>query len=105
METTEKKKPSKLRLVLALIGVLFFAWLIFGGNEKLAQNKMQQIQNKVAEDAVEQYNIAYRQGDKMQIYVQAGMVAAAYLQAKDEANYQKWKEIEKQAAAEAGMPQ
>jgi len=102
---TEKKKPSKLKLVLAIAGALFFVWLIFGGNQKLAESKMHEIQNRVAEDAVEQYNIAYRQGDKMQIYVQAGIVAAAYLQAKDEANYQKWKDIEKEAAAEAGLPQ
>jgi hypothetical protein len=32
------------------------------------------------------------------------MVAVAYLQANDEANYKKWKAIEKQEAKKAGMP-
>jgi len=35
----------------------------------------------------------------------AGLVSAAYLQAKDEANYNKWKEIEKEDARAAGMPE
>ena len=40
----------------------------------------------------------------MQTYVQASLVAAAYLQAKDEVNYNKWKAIEKAEAKNAGMP-
>lgn len=47
---------------------------------------MSDIENK-ATDAVTQYEIAKRQGDKMQICVQAGFVTAAFLQAKDEKNY------------------
>jgi hypothetical protein len=39
----------------------------------------------------------------MDAYIHAGLVAAAYLQAKDEANYQKWKEIEKAEAARANL--
>ena len=62
------------------------------------------IENKVADDAVDQYNIAKRQGDKIQVCVQAGLVSAAYLQAKDEPNYKKWKAIEKQDCKVAGMP-
>lgn len=64
---------------------------------------IQNIENQVAIDAVAQYEIAKRQGDKIQIYVQAGLVAAAYLQAKDEANYKHWKDIEAQAAKDAGI--
>jgi hypothetical protein len=66
---------------------------------------MQQIENKVADDAVQQYEIAKRQGDKIQTYTQAGMVAAAYLQAKDEANYNKWKAIEDSCAKAAHIKQ
>jgi len=40
----------------------------------------------------------------MDAYVQASLVAAAFLQAEDEANYKKWKEIEKQEGRRAGMP-
>ncbi len=72
--------------------------------DNYVEHEMQRIENKVAEDAVKEYEIAKRQGDKMQIYVQASLVSAAYLQANDEENYKKWKDIEKQAASDAGMP-
>lgn len=39
----------------------------------------------------------------MDAYVQAGLVAAAYLQIKDEVNYEKWKEIETQLAKKIGL--
>lgn len=63
------------------------------------------IENKVADDAVDQYNIVKRQGDKMQICVQAGVVSFAYLQAKDENNYRRWKSIEKTDCRAAGLPE
>lgn len=69
----------------------------------MAADQMQSIENQVAKDAEEQYYIALRQGDKMQIAVQASMVSAAYLQAKDEPNYNKWKAIEKEANKAAGL--
>lgn len=61
------------------------------------------IKKQVADDAVNQYNIAKRQGDKIQICVQAGIVSAAYLQAEDEINYNKWKAVEKSDCTNAGM--
>lgn len=67
-------------------------------------NPLAIIENKVADDAVDQYNIAKRQGDKIQICVQAGLVAAAYLQAKDETNYNKWQAIKKSDCNTAGIP-
>jgi len=33
------------------------------------------------------------------------LVAAAFLQAKDESNYRSWKNIQKQQCAAAGLPQ
>lgn len=68
------------------------------------QKEMANIHNQVAEDAVTQYEIAKRNGDKMTTCVQAGLVSAAYLQAKDEANFNKWKATEKSDCAAAGMP-
>ena len=65
--------------------------------------QMKSITRKVARDAEEQYGIASRQGDKIQICVQAMSVSAAHLQAKDEPNYIKWKAIEKRDCEEAGM--
>jgi hypothetical protein len=68
------------------------------------QKEMNRVEKQVAEDAVKQYEIAKRSGSKMDAYVHAEMVAAAYLQAKDEGSYRKWKAISKADAAAAGMP-
>ena len=65
---------------------------------------MKMIENQVADDAVKQYEIAKQQGDKMQICVQAGFAAAAFLQAKDQPNYNKWKAQEKSDCRAAGLP-
>lgn len=69
-----------------------------------AQSQVDSISVQVAKDAEAQYEIAKRQGDKMQICVQAGMVSAAHLQAKDEANYSKWKDIQDVDCQAAGLP-
>jgi len=93
--------------VKALLGVVILVviiWFYFGGGlEQQASKQMETIQNKVALDSEKEYEIAKRNGDLMEIYVHAGLVAAAYLQAKDEVNYKKWKEIEKTDAEAAGI--
>jgi hypothetical protein len=89
-------------LFLAGIGIWFFAG---GGFDQQVNRDMKKINNQVAEDALKQYNIAKRQGDFIQICVQSGLVVAAYLQAKDESNYQKWKDIQKNDCKAAGIPQ
>lgn len=66
---------------------------------------LRRVTNKVAEDAVAQYNIAARQGDPMQICVQAGMVSAAFLQAQDEVSYRQWKATEKVDCHRASLPE
>ena len=62
---------------------------------------MRRLESDVAADAVKQYEIVKRSGSAMDAYVHAGIVAAAYLQAKDEANYQKWQAIERQEKTRA----
>jgi hypothetical protein len=106
METAEQtKKAGKGKIIIGIIVlVVMLAYFFGGGVEKQAASNMQQIENKVASDAVEQYNIAKKNGSAMDAYVQAGMVCAAYLQAKDEENYKKWKAIEKKEAKAVGMP-
>lgn len=78
----------------ALLGVAVaggLLWFFFGGGiEQQTAKDIQEIHNKVAADTLEQYQIAKRGGDKTQICVQAQILAAAYLQAKDEPNYQRW---------------
>lgn len=63
------------------------------------------IEGQVASDAVAQYEIVKRGGDRIQACVHAGLVTAAFLQAQDEASYRKWAEIEKRECAAAGVPQ
>jgi hypothetical protein len=72
--------------------------------EERAQAGLSRIKQQVAEDTVKQYEIAKRNGSAIDAYVHAGLVAAAYLQAHDESNYQKWKEIEASEAVTAGIP-
>jgi hypothetical protein len=72
--------------VFSFLAVCFIVWSLFG-----------EIEHKVAEDSAKQYAIVEREGDPMEVYIQAGLTAAAYLQAKDEVNYKKWKQIEKNA--------
>jgi len=63
---------------------------------------MNGIHKKVCDDAVEQYGIAKRNGTSIDTCVHAGMVAAAFLQAKDEESYAQWKKTEKADCAKAG---
>lgn len=96
------KKVIRVIFWVVFAGIMY--WYYYGGGlEKQVADEMQKIEKQVALDAEKQYEIAKNQGDKMQIYVQASLVSAAYLQAKDEYNYQKWKSIEESAAREAGM--
>jgi predicted amidophosphoribosyltransferase len=101
-----KKNPHGSSKILVFGGVLGVAavWALSGGAQKQAATQMKNIENQVATDAVAQYEIAKRNGDLMQTCVQAGMVSAAFLQAKDEASYGKWKTIEKDDCAKAGVP-
>lgn len=99
------KKTSKAKTIFSVIIFIGVLWYFFGGGmDKQVAYDMQKIENQVAIDAQKQYEIAKKGGDKIQTYVQASMVAAAYLQAKDEVNYNKWKTIEKEEAKNAGIP-
>ena len=70
---------------------------------KIGENIENDIHKKVANDAVKAYELAVKGGDKIEIAVCAGLVVAAYRQANDEANYLRWKEIEKYAKEAAGL--
>jgi hypothetical protein len=58
----------------------------------------------VVDDSVAQYDIAKRNGTRIDACVHAGMVSAAMLQAKDEAGFKKWKATEKADCRRAGVP-
>lgn len=61
------------------------------------------IHDKVARDAVAQYQIAAQSGAPMDRCVQAGLVAAAFLQAQDQASYAQWKDTERRDCKAAGL--
>ena len=94
---TENPQPAKLNVVRVLIGAAICGatlWFFLGGG----------LEGKVADDAVKEYEIAKRNGTKMDVCVQAGLVTAAYLQAKDEDKYREWKATEKADCTAAGLP-
>lgn len=98
------KDLSAIKIILAMLFIGIVSWFFFGGGfENSATTRMHEIENQVAMDAVSQYKIALAQGDKIQICVQAGYTATAFLQAKDEKNYNIWKDIESAACRVAEM--
>ncbi|MCP4551030.1 MAG: hypothetical protein GY834_03075 [Bacteroidetes bacterium] len=102
---SENTKPNVVQAIVGVIVAIGLLWYLFGGGlERQAASDLNRIEQQVAADSVRQYEIAKRSGNAMDAYVHASLVAAAYLQAEDEANYKKWKEIENQEARNAGMP-
>jgi hypothetical protein len=115
--TTNNTSSNQFKGIVSILVLVGLAWFFFGGGkERMVQSEMekiqeqvpaqmQQIENQVADDAVKQYGIAERAGDKMQMYTQASLCAASFLQAKDEANYRKWLDIQHKLAKQIGMPE
>jgi len=105
MENKPKAKiSSNITTIISAIIFIGLIWFFFGGGlEKQAANDQQEIENQVVVDAEKEYEIAKSSGQAMDAYVHAGIVAAAYLQANDQVNYKKWKDIEEQEAKNAGV--
>lgn len=99
-----KQQQGAAAVVSLLVFGGFLWFFFFGGWEWQTTREINKIEKQVASDAVRQYNIAEQQGDAMQTCVQAGLVSAAFLQAEDQANYNKWKVIEKTKCKAAGIP-
>jgi hypothetical protein len=74
------------------------------GSTQANVDPLKGIEDQVAVDAVKQYGIAQRSGTAVDRCVHAGLVAAAYIQAKDEPNYRVWKRTERMDCKAAGMP-
>ena len=88
-----KNRANIVVSVVSIVIMIWLFWSLFGGG----------IEKKVVSDMTEQYNIAKKGNDSIQICVQAGLVASAYLQAHNETKYQEWKEIEKNDCKKAGI--
>jgi len=102
---TPKNKSNVASAIISGLFAIGIIWYFFGGGlEKQAAKDMHKIEVQVADDMVSQYIIAGKSGNPIDVCVHAGMVAAAYLQAKDDMNYTKWKKIESRDCDAAGMP-
>lgn len=70
---------------------IILALVLLPGCDMAAERRLDDIRAQVAADAVERYEIVRESGDPMDRCVQAGFVTAAYLQAGDQSNYERWK--------------
>lgn len=98
-------RPSS--LIWLGIAIMLFSSFVIGGIWSLSffGSAMQEIHRQVVADALEEYAIIKTTGGSaIDAYVRASLVAEAYLQAKDEENYRKWKEIANREAAAAALP-
>lgn len=78
--------------------ILGLAWLpFFYGTDADELNQI------IARDAQQRYEIAKRHGSALDACTQAGFVAHAFLQAKDEENYAAWRAIERQDCLRVGI--
>ena len=84
---------------------ILLAVIALTGCDQMAENQMQDINNKVAADAEAQYELADKHGTAIDKCVQAGLASAAYLQAQNEDKYRHWKAIEGLACVNAGVLQ
>lgn len=89
-----KNKANTASAVIGSLVAVGFIWFYFSGG----------LENQVANDMVKQYDIARTSGNPIDVCVHAGMVSAAYLQAKDDSNYAAWKKIETRDCDAAGVP-
>ena len=88
-------KGSAVQAVFGLLVAAGFGWYFFGGGqERVVEQEINKIEQKVAADFVKQYEMAKRNGTAIDLCVQAGQVAAGFQQAGDEPNYARWKKIE-----------
>lgn len=76
-----------------LFAVLFF--IVLKGIDFFGARGMTSTSLTVAENAVAEYEMAMRNGDKATACFRAGVAASAYLSAKAEADYRKWHAIYK----------
>jgi hypothetical protein len=94
----------KFRMVALVVGVLLVGYttLTFLGTAA-AGSRAQTIPTKVVDDQVAQYNFAVKSGTLTDRCVQAGFVASAYIQVKDEPNREEWERIRQDDCTAAGL--
>jgi hypothetical protein len=89
----------------AIVGTFVILSQFSSPTGPVVETQMQNIADKVASDAVDQYKITAKPGGPIDRCAQAGMVSAAFLQAKNDVQYSAWKKIERKDCKAAGVPQ
>ena len=93
-------------LILVMSIVLFgYSTVSFLYLSNLTGNKPSPMLNRAVSDQVQQYNAAVKGGSLTDRCVQAGFVASAYIQTKDQTNYQAWSGIRNNECKAAGIAQ
>jgi hypothetical protein len=97
---------KKFRTVALVVGLILvgYSTLTFLGSAATGA-RSQTVPTKVVDEQVSQYNFAVRAGSKSDRCVQAGFVASAYTQVKDEPNREEWERIRQDDCKAAGLPQ
>ena len=95
---------KKFRVVSLAVGVFLVGYttLTFLGTAA-AGSRAQTIPTKVVDDQVAEYNFAVKSGTLTDRCVQAGFVASAYFQVKDEPNREEWERIRQDDCKAAGL--
>lgn len=97
-----------------ILFAIAIAWSITGCNHQaktaddqsvsaIIDKGMEAINAKEVRDNIDQYNVALKGDDEVDICVKAGLVKESYLRAKDNSNYEIWSGIEKSDCKNAGL--
>ena len=102
---TGSSAQAQLAALGLLVPVGLFAVWIFGGFDWLTGKQLDNIYIQTAQDLEAQYRLMGSESSDIDKCVKAGTVAAAWLNAQDQVEYQNWKRIEGAHCTDAGVPQ
>jgi hypothetical protein len=90
--------PPPARWTLTKVALLFLVFVVVTiasavGIRRAAQDAQQRFHDQLVADAFKQYKIVAQGDDAMAKSLHAGVVAEAFLMAKDGENYHKWKKV------------
>ena len=96
---------KRFRTIALVVGLILvgYSTLTFLGTAATGA-RAQAAPTKVVDEQVSQYNFAVKAGTMSDRCVQAGFVASAYTQVKDEPNREEWERIRQDDCKAAGLP-
>jgi hypothetical protein len=88
-----------------IVSALILVAAIWIGSSASSSNEViKPYQDQVAQDFVDQYEMAKEHGTPTDMCVRAQLVAEGYLQAENEAKYREWRAVQKADCKAAGVP-